>query len=474
MKKLFSMFIVLLFSVTIISLPASGQSKRIGEIIEMSGMSATFSKNQPRGTIVLDENALELWYLFNYTPSGTTLGAASKVKISADALNGIYSGSDTIPNGTVAYVGDVMTFNGQLTIDGIGSTTATKGFQINSGAGANFIVNDAGEVRSRLGYWIDGDRYLHNTGSTGNVPVFLGKNAGSSSTSSVFGSVGMGHSSLSSLSSGTNITAVGYFSLYNNTGGSKLVGIGSLNTVHSISSSADVCLLGHGVSSTSNNQFVTGSSSSPYINYYFGRGVQQTLAALGSDGVSLNATSIQSGQTNASASGFPFSINASQGTGTGVGGDILFKFAPAGISGSTQNSLQTAMQITPTTERVITHYTHQFNYGINFNNEGSTWAYTEMEIGQWDMDATDSVLVAHPLVNWQSIRDVSIIIKNDADDRYYTLENYNKNNRNGFDANYFYLYREAASFFDNTNFNDVIAGGGGEYNRGYITFWYKI
>lgn len=43
--------------------------------------------------------------------------------------------------------------------------------------------------------------------------------------------------------------------------------------------------------------------------------------------------------------GADLSINGSRGTGTGVGGDIVFAVAPAGSSGSAQNSLQDALVI---------------------------------------------------------------------------------------------------------------------------------
>lgn len=45
-----------------------------------------------------------------------------------------------------------------------------------------------------------------------------------------------------------------------------------------------------------------------------------------------------------------FSIAGGAGTGTGAGGDMLFKVAPAGGAGSTQNSLSTALTISGTTK----------------------------------------------------------------------------------------------------------------------------
>ncbi|MFA5670479.1 MAG: hypothetical protein WC967_14665, partial [Balneolaceae bacterium] len=270
MKKLVSYLLLLLSIGLIITAPLFGQSKRIGEIVEMSGMTATFSKNQPRGTIVLEESALELWYLFNYTPAGTTLGAASKVKISADALNGIYSGSDTVPSATIATLTDFLAFDGTVRMRGKGSTSSTQSLQIASQLGVNFSVNDAGEVDSRLGYWIDSQRYMHNTGNTGNINLWLGRGAGSSASTNVHRSLGVGYNSLGSMSNGTGNIGVGWFCFYNQTGGNRLISLGSLITTHSLGAANDVCIIGHNASSTSNNQFVTGSSISPYNSYHFG------------------------------------------------------------------------------------------------------------------------------------------------------------------------------------------------------------
>ena len=63
----------------------------------------------------------------------------------------------------------------------------------------------------------------------------------------------------------------------------------------------------------------------------------------------LSVQSIVGGvSTDASAAAYPFTITGAQGTGTGAGGSIVFKVAPAGGSGTAQNSLQTALTIDST------------------------------------------------------------------------------------------------------------------------------
>ncbi len=60
----------------------------------------------------------------------------------------------------------------------------------------------------------------------------------------------------------------------------------------------------------------------------------------------LSVQNVATGTTN--TAGVDFTIAGSQGTGTGVGGSLLFKVAPAGGTGSTQNALATALAIDST------------------------------------------------------------------------------------------------------------------------------
>jgi hypothetical protein len=57
----------------------------------------------------------------------------------------------------------------------------------------------------------------------------------------------------------------------------------------------------------------------------------------------LSVQSVVAGTSN--TAGANFTINGSQGTGTGVGGDIIFQVAPAGSTGTTQNALATALRV---------------------------------------------------------------------------------------------------------------------------------
>ena len=58
----------------------------------------------------------------------------------------------------------------------------------------------------------------------------------------------------------------------------------------------------------------------------------------------ISVQSVVAGTSN--TAGANFSINGSQGTGTGAGGALLLRTAPAGSSGTAQNALVTAVAIT--------------------------------------------------------------------------------------------------------------------------------
>lgn len=57
----------------------------------------------------------------------------------------------------------------------------------------------------------------------------------------------------------------------------------------------------------------------------------------------ISVQNVSTGTSN--TAGVNTTINASRGTGTGAGGDIVFQVAPAGSSGTAQNTLQQALRI---------------------------------------------------------------------------------------------------------------------------------
>ena len=101
--------------------------------------------------------------------------------------------------------------------------------------------------------------------------------------------------------------------------------------------------LGYKAEVKADNQLVLGDFSGPINEAYLGRGVSGTIAQLGS--FTINATGVNDGITDGSSSTSVFNIAGARGTGTGTGGDIILKTAPAGTTGSTQNPLVEAMRV---------------------------------------------------------------------------------------------------------------------------------
>jgi hypothetical protein len=93
-----------------------------------------------------------------------------------------------------------------------------------------------------------------------------------------------------------------------------------------------------------------------------------------------------------------------------------------------------------------------------------------IDIGDWNMDSTVSVNVAHGLT-LANIRTVQILIRNDTDASYYSLEGIHTSG--GAVEGYFNLsatnvtaVRVTSGFFDTTAFDSTT------YNRGWITITY--
>jgi len=76
----------------------------------------------------------------------------------------------------------------------------------------------------------------------------------------------------------------------------------------------------------------------------------------------LSVQNVVAGTTN--TAGANLTISGSQGTGTGVGGSIVFQTAPAGLTGTTQNALVTAFSI-DSTQKIV------FPLGANLYQNGT-------------------------------------------------------------------------------------------------------
>lgn len=106
-----------------------------------------------------------------------------------------------------------------------------------------------------------------------------------------------------------------------------------------------------------------------------------------------------------------------------------------------------------------------------------------IEIGDWNMDTTNVVYIAHGLPDWKKIRSISAVIRNDSDTEYYMLgldDNSDvgstsgtgsvlgPGSSNGFNSeNIIRLGRTTSGRYDGTDFDST------SFNRGWVTVTYE-
>ena len=106
--------------------------------------------------------------------------------------------------------------------------------------------------------------------------------------------------------------------------------------------------------------------------------------------------------------------------------------------------------------------------GISFG-AGAVMIMATLDMDDWDMDATQAIVVNHgrSATEWKTIRDISILIRNDADTEIHSL---NKLDTDGFfsglSSTAFNLQRVSGGSLDNTGYDAT------SDNRGWVTYWY--
>lgn len=92
-----------------------------------------------------------------------------------------------------------------------------------------------------------------------------------------------------------------------------------------------------------------------------------------------------------------------------------------------------------------------------------------MNIGDWNLDSTASVLVAHGIADYTKIRSVSVVVRDDTDS-VYSISPYLDPSVLLFhrlETTNIFIQRTGSSFFDSTNYNST------SFNRGHITIIYE-
>ena len=109
--------------------------------------------------------------------------------------------------------------------------------------------------------------------------------------------------------------------------------------------------------------------------------------------------------------------------------------------------------------------------GFTSSDGGTVLQCKVVDIGDWDMDATSGVAVAHGLTVTK-IRAASAIIRNDANTEYRMVAESTSSfagfraGLQTFDATTITIVREAAGLYDGTDFNAT------SYNRGFLLIWH--
>lgn len=97
----------------------------------------------------------------------------------------------------------------------------------------------------------------------------------------------------------------------------------------------------------------------------------------------------------------------------------------------------------------------------------STLLSKTIDIGDWNMDSTLNKMVTHG-ITLNKIRTIDIIIRNDADDTYYPVDNYSADIGCTITSTDVSISRAIGGIFDNTSFDST------GFNRGWVTIFYIL
>lgn len=103
---------------------------------------------------------------------------------------------------------------------------------------------------------------------------------------------------------------------------------------------ANAIVMGRSGISNAASQFVVGGDGQPVTDYYFGEGVTE------SGGFVATALTFQPTEaTGTNRAGLPFYLRGGRGTGTGVGGSLIFQTYPVAGAGTTPHTATTRLEI---------------------------------------------------------------------------------------------------------------------------------
>ncbi len=250
-----------------------------------------------------------------------------------------------------------------LHVKGIGATSATNAFTMENSSATKSLTlrNDGAILRNGTLYSLGANGVTLNTTwglsagaalTSGEVNTYIGDFAGQSTDSGSL-NIGLGVDAGYQITSGSNNIAIGVDALTGNVTGSNNVALGgnagNASSITDLSNSVSLgaesyahsnsIAIGYGAQTTTSNQLVFGrpSDATQFINdVYFGASVARSNLTSLSD-VTLNA----SGGNGTDNTGTHLNFAGGKGTGTGVGGNLVFKIAYPTTTSSNPNSLST-------------------------------------------------------------------------------------------------------------------------------------
>lgn len=203
------------------------------------------------------------------------------------------------------------------------STTATGNSTVAIGQGASASYDNCVVVGQ-------------NSYTTSTAATIIGRNAHGGTSSVVVGNAGIsgsfGIAVGQNSNANTNSVAIGASA---NASGNDSISIGF---AASDGGYADCIVIARGGAATAANQLVIGNGDMSILNAYIGKGVVHATPA--------DVTFQSTGGSGTDIAGADLTVAGGRGTGTGIGGDLIFSTAPpAGGSGSTLNALVARMKI---------------------------------------------------------------------------------------------------------------------------------
>lgn len=215
----------------------------------------------------------------------------------------------------------------------------------------------------------------------------------------------------------------------------------------------------------SDNSLVFGTSGSDKVR----------IASNGSVGIgTTNPTNLLTinGNTDSNGSQIRLINDAGSATVIGIGG------SSASSSITDTGGFFIYSPVTGTALRISSaNGTVAFPDGIDPGYSGSSLKMKVLDIGDWNMDTTQTVDVSHGIGDEQLIRMVEVIIRDDGGSFTYPLNSkgvilgsYDTDVQGGvgrMTSTDIRLVRITSGFFDDTDFNST------SYNRGWVTIWYS-